>query len=319
MEKSGEGFGLGGYEDELEGNLGRFDSPAGGLVTARGTGDGLVVRLDGRVERGSLRAALTDFVSARKRFLAGNDILIEWVGALPEETFVQEISETLAHDFNITVKSSILREPTRAERSLENAELNEYAPISGLGSVSGLRGSIDVAGRSANAVAREGLAPQKRYREVEGQSSGSIGGQPSTLFGGLGSDVRARVERFGGEHLWDDPDARMVYCTLRSGQRIESEHSVVVFGDINSGGEVVAGGDIVVLGTLRGVAHAGAYDEAGGGRTIFALSMQPMQLRIGMMISRGSSDGQRGAELARIEGDMIVVEPYQSRNFTVKR
>ena len=314
MEKSGEGFGLGGYEDELEGNLGRFESPAGGLVTARGTGDGLVVRLDGRVERGSLRAALTDFVSARKRFLAGNDILIEWVGALPEEMFVQEISETLARDFNITVKSSILREPTRAERSLESADLGDYAPLGTIGNVTGLRGSIDVAGRSADAGVREGLAPQKRYREGEGQSS-----QPTTLFGGLGSDARARVERFGGEHLWDDPDARMVYCTLRSGQRIESEHSVVVFGDINSGGEVVAGGDIVVLGTLRGVAHAGAYDEAGGGRTIFAISMQPTQLRIGMMISRGSSDGQRGPELARIEGDMIVVEPYQSRNFIVKR
>ena len=317
MEKSGDGFELSGYEEGLESNLGRFDSPAGGLVTARGTGDGLVVRLDGRVERGSLRAALTDFISARKRFLAGNDILIEWVGALPEETFVQDISDSLARDFNITVRSSILREPTRAERTLEETDLAGDHSFAGSGGLAGgLRGTIDVAGRGVDAAVREGLAPQKRYREGEGQS---VGGQPSTLFGGLGSDARARVERFGGEHLWDDPDARMVYATLRSGQRIESEHSVVVFGDVNSGGEIVAGGDIVVLGTLRGVAHAGAYDEAGGGRTIFAISMQPTQLRIGMMISRGSSDGQRGPELARIEGDMIVVEPYQSRNFFVKR
>lgn len=315
MEKSGDGFGLGGYEDELEGNVAHLDTPAGGLVTARGTGDGLVVRLDGRVERGSLRSALSDFVSARKRFLAGNDILIEWVGALPEETFVQEISESLLKDFNINVRSSVLREPSRSERALDGADFSdEPTPLAA--GLAGLRGSIDVVGRSTDAAVREGLAPQKRYREAEGSTAI---GQPSTLFGGLGSDARARVERFGGEHLWDDPDARMVYATLRSGQRIESEHSVVVFGDVNSGGEIVAGGDIVVLGTLRGVAHAGAYDEAGGGRTIFALSMQPTQLRIGMMISRGSSDGQRGPELARIEGDMIVVEPYQSRNFFVKR
>ncbi|RIL03932.1 MAG: septum site-determining protein MinC, partial [Proteobacteria bacterium] len=99
----------------------------------------------------------------------------------------------------------------------------------------------------------------------------------------------------------------------RSGQKIETEHSLIIFGDVNSGAEVVAGGDIIILGTLRGIAHAGAYDETGGGRVIFALTQQPTQLRIGTTISRGSPEGGSEPEIARIDGTSIVVEPYQSR------
>lgn len=46
--------------------------------------------------------------------------------------------------------------------------------------------------------------------------------------------------------------------SLRSGQKIEEEGSIVILGDVNSGAEVIASDNIVVLGTLRGLAHAGA-------------------------------------------------------------
>ena len=46
--------------------------------------------------------------------------------------------------------------------------------------------------------------------------------------------------------------------SLRSGQKIEFEGSIVIIGDVNAGAEVIAGENIVVLGTLRGLAHAGA-------------------------------------------------------------
>ena len=46
--------------------------------------------------------------------------------------------------------------------------------------------------------------------------------------------------------------------SLRSGQRIEEDGSIVILGDVNSGAEVIASDNIVVLGTLRGLAHAGA-------------------------------------------------------------
>ena len=46
--------------------------------------------------------------------------------------------------------------------------------------------------------------------------------------------------------------------SLRCGQKIEFEGSLVIIGDVNAGAEIVASENIVVLGTLRGVAHAGA-------------------------------------------------------------
>ena len=46
--------------------------------------------------------------------------------------------------------------------------------------------------------------------------------------------------------------------SLRSGQKLETEGSLVILGDVNSGAEVVASDNIVVLGALRGLAHAGA-------------------------------------------------------------
>jgi septum site-determining protein MinC len=70
---------------------------------------------------------------------------------------------------------------------------------------------------------------------------------------------------------------------LRSGQRIKYEGSVVIMGDVNPGSEIIADGNVIVLGTLKGLAHAGANGDA----TCFvsALSLQPTQLRIAGTIS----------------------------------
>ena len=88
---------------------------------------------------------------------------------------------------------------------------------------------------------------------------------------------------------------------------------------MNSGAEIIAGGDVVVLGTLRGIAHAGAYDESGGGRVIFALDLRPTQLRIGSIISRdGNDSNSKLPEIAHVDGDIIVVEPYNSRSWKRK-
>ena len=45
---------------------------------------------------------------------------------------------------------------------------------------------------------------------------------------------------------------------MRSGQRIEYEGSIVVIGDVKAGAEIIAGENIVILGELKGLAHAGA-------------------------------------------------------------
>ena len=66
--------------------------------------------------------------------------------------------------------------------------------------------------------------------------------------------------------------------SLRSGQRIEFEGSVVIIGDVNAGAEVVAGENIVILGVLRGLAHAGAKGNKDA--IIEASEIEAVQIRI---------------------------------------
>lgn len=44
---------------------------------------------------------------------------------------------------------------------------------------------------------------------------------------------------------------------IRSGQVVKAEGDLVVIGDVNPSGEVIAGGSIYILGRLKGMAHAG--------------------------------------------------------------
>ena len=56
----------------------------------------------------------------------------------------------------------------------------------------------------------------------------------------------------------ENSETKFYKGSLRSGQKIEFEGSLVILGDVNAGAEVIAGENIVVLGVLRGLAHAGA-------------------------------------------------------------
>ena len=255
-------------------------SAANNLVTARGTGDGLIIRLDGRVEANVIEQALKDYITSRKGFLTGNDVVLEWVGKKPEDDAVSKVTSILSEDFNIVVRSSRMKE----------------------------RKSMSSTKEQSSNVSTASISPDKTLSLFDGIEA--LSGNDEVPLSSTGSSKFSAAD----SALWDEADARIVGGTLRSGQKIESDHSLIVLGDVNSGAEVVAGGDIIVLGKLRGVAHAGAYDETGGGRFIFALELQPTQLRIGTVISRGGADGGKSAEIAKVDGNLIVVEPYNARS-----
>jgi len=108
-----------------------------------------------------------------------------------------------------------------------------------------------------------------------------------------------------------DERTLLVRRTIRSGQRVEYDGNVVVMGDVNPGAVVMSTGDIVVLGSLRGLAHAGAQgnDDA----VVMAFRLEPTQLRISQYISRPpDEDGPRpaGPEVARVRNGVIQIEAY---------
>ena len=76
--------------------------------------------------------------------------------------------------------------------------------------------------------------------------------------------------------------------SLRSGQKIEEEGTIVILGDVNSGAEVVAADNIVVLGALRGLAHAGAKGNTKA--IISAGKLDTVQLRIANIVKEIDRD-----------------------------
>lgn len=120
----------------------------------------------------------------------------------------------------------------------------------------------------------------------------------------------------GNERVYDqfipaNEETRFIRHTLRSGQIERAlEGNMVILGDVNPGAEVVAAGDVIVLGALRGVAHAGALGNTSS--VIFALNLLPTQLRIGRFITRAPAEQRRRqrTEIARVLDDAIVVEEY---------
>ncbi len=96
--------------------------------------------------------------------------------------------------------------------------------------------------------------------------------------------------------------------SLRSGQKIEVESSIVIIGDVNSGAEVIAGDNIVVVGTLRGLAHAGAKGNKEA--IIVASTLDAVQLRISNIVKELDMDTDEIYENAyvHVEGDEIIIE-----------
>ncbi len=113
----------------------------------------------------------------------------------------------------------------------------------------------------------------------------------------------------------EEPTALYLRRSLRSGQKHVFNGDVVLVGDINQGAEIIAGGDALVFGTLRGVVHAGYPDNHNA--VVVALNLMPLQLRIGPYIAR-ADEGQntrrvQRPEVARVKDERIVIEPYQGK------
>lgn len=131
--------------------------------------------------------------------------------------------------------------------------------------------------------------------------------------------IKRRMGTFVEEH---SPQTGHFYKgTLRSGQQIESETSMIILGDVNPGAKVVAKGNIVVLGALKGIAYAGAS----GDNTCFvaALDMEPVQIKIGDYMGRSADKKEmhKGAfrrkvkeeatvpQIATVYEEQILIEP----------
>ena len=103
-------------------------------------------------------------------------------------------------------------------------------------------------------------------------------------------------------------DVLMLAGRVRSGQKVTARQHLIIMGDVNPGAEVIAGGDILVMGSLCGVAMAGQPNDEDA--LILAIDFRPTQVQIGGRVAAGMPATKAAAEFACVENNVIVVDDY---------
>ena len=130
---------------------------------------------------------------------------------------------------------------------------------------------------------------------------------------------RDEIKETGGYEMADNESMTVFQRgSLRSGQSIRYAGSVVLMGDVNAGAEIVAEGNVIVNGVIKGMVHAGCAGDSSC--YVSALSMQPTQLRIADVIiyipaEVTKNNKNRVAPVyAHISGGQIYISPLVNSN-----
>ncbi len=108
-------------------------------------------------------------------------------------------------------------------------------------------------------------------------------------------------------------DTLVLAGRVRSGQSVHAKKHLIIMGNVNPGCELIAGGDILVIGSLCGSAAAGQPNNRDA--IILALDFRPIQVKIGEVVAAGlPAIGQGAPEFAHLENGAIVVDDYLTAN-----
>ena len=100
-------------------------------------------------------------------------------------------------------------------------------------------------------------------------------------------------------------ETKYIQNSIRSGQKEEYPGSLVICGDVNAGGEVIAGGNVTITGSLRGVAHAGANGNMLA--IISANSIDVTQVRIGNLVKEIEEKIDK-SPICKVNGKEIIID-----------
>ncbi|MCA1063564.1 septum site-determining protein MinC [Rossellomorea sp. AcN35-11] len=122
------------------------------------------------------------------------------------------------------------------------------------------------------------------------------------------------ITKSDADKLIDERNIETLTGVIRSGQVVEVPGDILIVGDVNPGGKVLAGGNIYILGSLKGIAHAGHNGNLDS--VIVASKMVPSQLRIGGALNRApdrvEEEDDHDMECAYIDDrGQIVVDRLQ--------
>jgi septum site-determining protein MinC len=176
---------------------------------------------------------------------------------------------------------------------------------------------LDHLAKGARVVIDTGkLGENDKLVEVLGQflkENYQIGSVSSPPDNNTNAEIRLRQRDLDRSWYQHSSDVLMLTGRVRSGQKINARKHLLLMGDVNPGGEVIAGGDILILGNLRGTAWAGQRGNTES--IILALDFKPTQIQIAGYVAAGTSESSgKYPEFAHVENGTIIVEDYIEAN-----
>jgi len=283
------------------------DAPARPVALLRGSARGLEIVVDGRASGDAIAVAVSAKLGEAPTFFRGSDVRIRVdEGPLPLGCLAK--LDTIAGQFELRIvevgalsKDGVPHPNLAAGSAPAPASKTDSDAVEQLaGEQDPAQGSLPLPDEPAPVpvpVAESEPAPSVKAPSVD---------QLELALRAMEPEIEVV------ETPADEPETRIVIGPIRSGVIFEHRGHVIVFGDVNPGAEIRAEGNIVVLGRLRGTAHAGIGRDAG---FILALRLEPQQLRICRLVARASEGDTPGSqpEIAHVTSGTIVVERYLGR------
>lgn len=256
------------------------------MLVLKGSKDGVAIVIDESVPFHQLIPELKEKLAEAESFFRGGTVKLDMGNRRLSSDEIEAVKE-IAGQFGV---------------ELDLGELDASRPM-----WTGIIGDFDDDTSHVGRRAREEVP-------ADGRSSATTA-TPSVAAGWVGDGHTGSSEEglYGLGRTDVISDATLLLRrTIRSGQRIEFDGNVVVLGDVNAGAVVTCTGDIIVLGALRGVAHAGAVGNEDA--VVVAFRLEPTQLRIAHYISRSPDEPVPGLgqpEEARVKDGMIQIQAYE--------
>ncbi len=273
------------------------------MTLLRGKGLGLEVVLAGRQLDEAL-GELESRLSERPGFYRGSAAVAAFGGSAPSDEDLARLRAVLAAGgISLTAISG-------------STALEPLAKTSGLTYVAGAADDGHELARRRALRPNPILQLSESARSLDADFAGARADIAQRRKSGEGSVRRVVLPQTQVQHAAlaaVPPAAATLYHvgTLRGGQSLHNIGNIVLVGDVNPGAELVASGDILVFGVLRGVAHAGAQGDANA--KVYALELAPTQLRIATSIAAEAGTHKRTSvvpETACVRAGRIVVEPH---------
>lgn len=287
------------------------------FVEIKGQKDGLWIYLDDQGTLDAVFSALDDRLRASHTFFAGAEVKIATGTrqlAAEDEARLRTIVEH-THGLHIKDMHSTDAQQTFSEESSDNPE--------------SILLRKEVEGQSSSQTAFDGQAEDPERSSLTQEASFESfrhdrAGEPEeedAFMQYIDATFQIPVQQtwepkptYSSEHLYENEETAFYFRgTVRSGQTLEYPGNIVILGDVNPGAYVIASGDIIVMGRLHGVVHAGAEGEERA--VVIGASFMPSQLRIAQFIGRppdeylGSRTKPVYTEKAYIKDGAIVIEP----------